>query len=134
MDVNAELQGKLVEFMDMTLSGLENGAAFLQGELPDYIKELLLWYGTYHFLMLLIGIGLLSLFLWLDYKFYRMIKERSDWGDDEVLFIYFGLGSIARLPLYGITMAEFLNLYWLKIWLAPKVWLVEYVLRLTGAK
>ena len=119
--MNEQVQKALIQLIDKSVNGMDSAVDFLQAETPDVIYQLLMWHGVYNFILFLIGVGLLCLI----FPCYRRIKN-TDWKDhpdeEQLVTIIFGVVTFVA----GIFGVNILNLQWLKIWVAPKVWLIEY--------
>lgn len=135
-----DLDKKLVEVLDGVMNTAEKGKDFVLAELPDVVSQLLLWYGTYGFIKFMIGIFMIILALFVSKKLFAKGKQTSNKHfieyeetlvRDEKGHLHGGtmVYLIVMVPYTGITLA-FLNLQWLKIWIAPKIWLIEYTTQL----
>lgn len=135
-----DLDKKLVEVLDGVMSATEKGKDFVLAELPDVVSQLLLWYGTYGFIKFMIGVGMIILALFVNKKIFskgRQIENKHFIEYEETLLrddkghLHGGIMIylIIMVPYIGVTLA-FLNLQWLKIWIAPKIWLIEYTTQL----
>lgn len=137
------MEEKLIEFMDKALEGVDAGVDFVNAQLPDYIEQLLMWYAVKSGIVFAIGIaGLVGLaVLWVKrsgvqavpgepgdtLQRYRWTMTHDDDGDPHPLGLIF---SVFWSMIFLIIVLA--NLDWLKIWIAPKVWLVEYVSRMVN--
>lgn len=101
----------------------------LYQQAPEVINQLLLWHGVESFVMFLTSLLLLCMpFIYYKlavaaYKKFNVAKlydESPYW----VLTIVIGIVSTLAFTLTSISL---MNLKWLKIWLAPKVYLLEYL-------
>lgn len=125
------LQQSFAEIIQSATSGVKAGVAFLQQEIPDVVRQLI----TFNFIYKLVAVVTGILFLlaiptyWLTVV--RMAKEYSKkqslhyWSLPEGCVIGGVIGSI----IIGITGVCFIGANiedLLKIWIAPKVWLIEY--------
>lgn len=140
--LNDTMQNAAAQLIEKAMSGLDQAAGFLQAEIPDYVYQLILWYGVKSGIYFVIGVALLSLIPLLYFAAIKDIKackknyeDGEDWTrmgfsggvtsssyDYKVTGMNFWLASI----FLAIVGCEFINLQWLQIWIAPKVWLVEY--------
>lgn len=126
--MNENLQNALVEILNKAISGIDTSVAFMQAELPDVIHELLLWYGVKGLIMCLAGVILLVAMIKVDMFAFKKMSNSGDLEAFEVVIFYGCMGSIARLA-YLIPFGM-MNLEWLQIWIAPKIWLMEYAAEL----
>lgn len=120
--MNETLQNAVAEILERTINGIDSSVAFMQAELPDVISQLLMWYGVKSAVLTIAGVLILIGMLAADRAAFRHLLENYD--TDELLLLWGLMGSIARflylVPIYMI------NLEWLQIWIAPKIWLMEY--------
>lgn len=125
--MNEKLQEYLLKLLEKMESGVEKGAAFLEGEIPEVIEQVLVWYATYGLIKCLTGFGLLfgawKLFRYIQTSIPRWYEENR-YGDWWVLYI--APAVVAVISLF------FINVQWLKIWIAPKLWLLEYASKLVS--
>ena len=122
--MNEQLQQAIQKLIDKGLSGIDSSVDFLQQEIPDFVMQLILWHGVYNFLMMLLGILLLGTWIFVERTLYKKLSDMELDSHDWIVLYGIG-GTIARI--FPLTLiAASCNLEWLKIWLAPKVWLVEY--------
>ena len=121
--MNDELQKALLAIIDKTSSGIETGITFLSAQLPDIIHQLLLWKMSYSLIQFVCAIVLCIVFVVLDYKFY---KKAMATNDPDIIIGGWGMfGTLVRFAAWFIVISLF-NLTWLQIWLAPKLYLIEY--------
>ena len=124
-----QLQEALASLIGTATSGIEKGTEFLVAELPDVVYQLLLWYGVSSAVSSVLGIImvicatlLIKRVLTSDKEnsiFYDEYKGLSDVGFTTVTIS--GISIIAGAVLTGKVMGA------LQIWIAPKIWLIEYV-------
>ncbi len=127
--MNEQLQEALASLLSKTVSGIDAGTAFLQTELPDVIQQLLVWKAAVS------GMSMIGFFA-LAYAIYRLNKWQMHYWNgvlehDELLDhpeAIFNLFQIAWL----IPLVHLWSIDWLQIWLAPKIYLIEYAASLTG--
>lgn len=136
VDVVDKLNDSLVRMIE----GIEDGAVFLSGEIPEFVNQLLMWHLVKNGLMAIFGLIFIGLSIYTSHlclKFFK--KAKSDYEESKEWTIYeshpevtSGLydihGSVIIIPLVLFIMGILMtNLEWLQIWIAPKVWLVEYI-------
>lgn len=130
--MNEELDNQLVEILKSTTESIGTAKEFILAESPEVIQQLLLWYGVYYFILFIVGMALI-------YGVYRHLKyqitnrdNKFYWdknGDPEITHLFSLLHVLTIIPIL-----ESLNLTWLKIWIAPKIWLIEHTATLIGNK
>ena len=122
--MNEQLQQALAALLNKTVSGIEAGASFLQAELPDVIQQLLTWKLAQASVMAAACVlGIIISFLLL-----RLVAKHTD--NDQILSIEGGgiPTAIMAISLGGFSVARLSS--WgsdaIQIWLAPKIYLIEY--------
>ena len=125
--MNEQLQKALSDLINKGISGIDATKDFLVSELPDVIQQLLIWHGVRNLIMCVIGLSILITGSILFYKVLikkygkAMWKEFDNGMEPLGIFIY----ALLTLPVL-IPSCILINLEWLQIWIAPKVWLIEY--------
>jgi hypothetical protein len=118
--MNEELQQALAELINKSVSAGESAIAFTQEQLPEVIQQLLTW----KLVESLIWFALSALFFLAGNTLTAVTILRSmkdpDSDSDFVLFMLF----VALCGNAAIVIGT--NVTWLQIWLAPKVYLIEY--------
>ena len=115
--MNEQLQQAITKMIEKALSGLDAGAEFLSGEIPDVVMQLMLWHGVRSIVECAIGVFIVVAGFYMLKRYHHIVARCCSNGAEPLLLFTHGW------PLIGIA---FINLEWLKIWLAPKVWLIEY--------
>lgn len=125
--MNEQANKILADLLQKASNGIDAAVSFSQSQIPDVIHQLLLWNFAVSIIFSFFGA---ALFVAAQYGTWRGIKYlRKEWaGDDfiqhpEAIFLLM-LWLITLLPL------GWLNLTWLKIWLAPKLYIIEYAAHL----
>lgn len=126
--MNENLQAALVEILNRVLSGIDSSVEFMSVQLPDVINQLLLWYAIESAIFSIIGISI----LFLPFIAYKKLKNKfeKDDGYDEFLEVH--LPTIILLLAVLFTSCSIINLDWLQIMIAPKIWLMEYASNLVN--
>jgi len=102
---------------------------FLVSELPEVVEQLLMWQFWYNLIWFVGSVGVLF-FSWKQIKkLYKNCRD-DNWKDDNVV-IPNSIGMILLGIPFLIALVEGINLVWLQIWVAPKVYLIEYLTSLT---
>jgi len=124
------LKQALAEILTKATSGIEKGIDFLSAELPDVIEQLLLW----KMWESLVGNILLWLFAFIipamlvfgNFKEGTRNFQRTEPRAPGIKLI---IGALWLL--FGLIPVSTANdLVWLQIWLAPKIYLIEYAAQL----
>ena len=128
--MNESLQKAITELLTRSVEGVDAATAFISQELPDYVYQLLLWYSFHSvFWGTVVTFGLGSLAFVAYRRFW--ILSKNEMAESHNLNLdnegwYFGrtiLGIFAVLPFIG-GFSYYMEA--IKIWIAPKLWLVEY--------
>lgn len=135
--MNEQLQQALTAILNKTMSGVDAGVNFLSAEIPDVIHQLLLWKMVYSLLIFIGGSILLIITVVFVYKQTRRVKKQDDRSyptykanlsfdssgevHPGILAVIIGGCFGAGFGIGGMT-----DLTWLQIWIAPKIYLIEY--------
>ncbi len=102
---------------------------FLVGELPEVVEQLLMWKFWYNFIWF-VGAIIVLTFSWKKInKWYKVCSEDNWRTDDLVIPSMVGMVFLAFASF--IALIEGINVTWLQIWVAPKIYLIEYLASLT---
>jgi len=128
--MNEELQKTINLILLESIETLDETKTFLAGEIPEVLKQFLIWEACESAFWFIFAIALLTTLA----KTVKMILKQCDeksgfWynlADGDPDFLKFGT-LIVFTPLLVISLVIFSqNLDWLKILVAPKVYLLEY--------
>ena len=103
---------KLTEALTNLLQSAVAGKDFVVEQAPDVVQQLLTYTFVYEFALMLVGIGIIVM----SYTFANKYAKKSDGMSYLAGLIAGGAGST-------LTLA---NLGWIKVWLAPKLFVLEY--------
>lgn len=125
--MNEQLQTALVDILTKVTTGVEHSITFLSTELPDVVNQLLMWKMFESLLFCILGVVLLIIVMIADLKLHKIaVNHVEKHPYSEALVLGWGMfGSVIRIFAYGFPLS-ILNLAWLKIWIAPKIFLIEY--------
>ncbi|ELO9329979.1 hypothetical protein ACV4JJ_005268 [Escherichia coli] len=135
----------LVELLKKASNGIDAAVSFSQAHIPDVVHQLLLWNMVDSLIKTLIAILTIPLVFWFMKKQCQRVEtgkigdEGYSWergnpkyrptmvwdskGDINLLI----MPLVGVLALWGIFIIGVVtNMTWLKIWLAPKLYLIEY--------
>lgn len=133
--MNDELQNQLAAALQATIEAAGTAKDFLAAELPDVVQQLLLWKMAHSIVISLIGIVVFIIVPWLIFRGYRRssqydaLPDESSYRFDKSDFMTL---RILLQIVFGLLSFIPINFTWLQIWLAPKVYLIEYAARLAG--
>lgn len=120
--MNEQLQQALASLLNKTVSGVEAGAAFLQTEIPDVIYQLLIWKAAVSAISML-GFFLLAYTIYkinaMQYKWYKSVEYFEMIDHPQLLVNIFQI-------FWFIPLCVLWSIDWLQIWIAPKIYLIEY--------
>ncbi|RRA27540.1 hypothetical protein C3O70_18315 [Cronobacter sakazakii] len=154
--MNEQANKILVDLLQKASNGIDAAVSFSQAQIPDVINQLLLWKAASSFLVFFIGLCLICFGPKFIARYYKRAKswhenavkkaqddfeQGKSWtryspgssvtsvsfdsitGPGLAITLVAGLSSIV---LFVIALAAVTELDWLKIWLAPKLYLIEY--------
>ena len=121
--MNEQLRAELLKIVTNINNGVDSAWGFLTEQTPDVVYQLLLWHGVYSFIRFVLGCVFIGVWVWANMKLYKWFKALPDPGPNaEVIALQLFQIFLIFIPILTI------NLTWLKIWIAPKVWLLEYII------
>ncbi|UYU30516.1 hypothetical protein [Siccibacter colletis] len=143
--MNEQANKILVELLQKAVSGIDAAVSFSQAQIPDVIHQLLVWKFTKSLAIALILLATVPVAI----KFFRVMMKREQegvygeegyswdrgkpkykptlvWDRDGTISassVFFGTIMFLYSVVAFIVLSD---LTWLKIWLAPKLYLIEY--------
>ncbi|HCQ4576738.1 TPA: hypothetical protein OKV73_004604 [Escherichia albertii] len=135
----------LVELLQKASNGIDTAVSFSQAQIPDVVHQLLLWNMVDSLIKTLIAILTIPLVFWFMKKQYQKVEigifDNEGWlwekgkpkykptmiweSNGEISFLILPLAAVFVLWV-SFIIAVVTNMTWLKIWLAPKLYLIEY--------
>jgi len=109
----------LQAILEKTLTGIDASVSFLSAQLPDVIQQLLWWKFTEHLTYFIIGLLIIIGYVVGVVKVYRRVYDEEYKAMVALTSLFFGV-------LVSLLCVCILNLTWLQILIAPKVYLIEY--------
>lgn len=119
--MNDQANKILVELLQKAANGIDGAMSFSQAQIPDVIHQLLVWNTVSSLMFQLIAILTVMGFLLTVKKAWEAAEGYS--GADFFAFLYITCGTLASVIMF---VGFWFNFDWLKIWLAPKLYLLEY--------
>ena len=129
--MNEELQNTLNSFVIDMIGAFEQTGEWIAGEIPLLIKEIVLWNVWYNLTLFIAGILLIPV---LVYVLFASIQKKYQW-QKELWKLTEGAHIVATafVVMLGSGAAyNMINLTWLKAWIAPRLFLLEYAQGLVG--
>lgn len=144
--MNEQANKILTELLQKASNGIDAAVSFSQAQIPDVIHQLLLWNAVSSIISQVVA---LIVFPVVAILLYRGLKQRGEkvesqgwrgytfvgrsifWDEDgDFSFPGFMCCMVGGLAMVWCALAVTLNFDWLKIWLAPKLYLIEYAAHL----
>ena len=128
-NIQNTLEQALIKSIDgIQKTGTELVEALYQ-QAPEVVEQLLMWHGVEALIQFIVGILCLSL-IFIHYKIACKVYEKNGISKCSDQFPYWLPTVFSGIIVCAFsigTMINLVNLKWLKIWLAPKVYLLEYL-------
>ncbi|WDB94478.1 hypothetical protein [Escherichia albertii] len=135
----------LIELLQKASNGIDAAVSFSQAQIPDVVHQLLLWNMVDSLIKTLIAILTIPLVFWFMKKQYQKVEigifDNEGWlwekgkpkykptmiweSNGKISFLILPLAAVFVLWV-SFIIAVVTNMTWLKIWLAPKLYLIEY--------
>lgn len=127
VEVMDKIQDPLTEALLSIINSVGNAKDFVLAEIPDVIQQLLMWHFCRSLIWFLLGVSMCVGMIVITKKCIKhwdgIIEEMDDAVILPIIFVY------APLVITSILVTA-LNTTWLQIWIAPKVYLIEYAANL----
>ena len=124
--MNDQLQKVLADIITRVTSGADAAIQFGKEQIPEVLKQLLIWNFTFSFLIWFSATAIIvGYIIWMLTKFKWWFKNQRTTTtelDAAVITITVVWGFISFIMIFVFWC----NLDWLKIWVAPKLYLLEY--------
>ena len=129
--MNEQMQLAVSTLIQTSLNAIDKGTTFLSNQIPEVIQQLLLWKAIASFIEFSSGIFIIGgSFAWLIYQYKYWTTEIEGNYISKKLRIEEDSGPLSILNLFLIIPLIYgsscINLIWLQIWIAPKLYLIEY--------
>lgn len=124
--MNDQLQKVLADIITRVTSGADAAIQFGKEQIPEVLKQLLIWNFTFSFLIWFSATAIIiGYIIWMLTKFKWWFKNQRTTTTEQdaavtVLTVIWGFISFIMIFVFWC------NLDWLKIWVAPKLYLLEY--------
>ncbi|ELY2536613.1 hypothetical protein SMB94_004005 [Cronobacter sakazakii] len=143
--MNEQANKILVDLLQKASNGIDAAVSFSQAQIPDVIHQLLVWNMVHSLIMTLIAISTIPLVFLFVKRQCRKVEvgkfgnEGYSWDKGNPKYsptmVWDSKGELSLLIAPGAAVLFFWVLWvivvvtkmtWLKIWLAPKLYLIEY--------
>lgn len=121
----------MVDLLQKASDGIDSAVSFSQAQIPDVVNQLLIWNFVSSILLQLLGVAMVAGSLFSLSHAMRCRRRGHEWtrlipGSSITSIAYdICFPSLIASSVIGVIIAIF-NFDWLKIWLAPKLYLIEY--------
>lgn len=124
--MNDQLQKVLADIITRVTSGADAAIQFGKEQIPEVLKQLLIWNFTFSFLIWFSATAVIvGYIIWMLTKFRWWFKnQRSTTTELDAAVI--SITGIWGFISFIMIFVFWCNLDWLKIWVAPKLYLLEY--------
>lgn len=122
--MNDQANKILIEMLKKASDGIDAAVSFSQAQIPDVVHQLLVWNAVSSVLFQLVAIVFVFVYVTTGVRCLKGLETRK-WSDaaEGLSIIWLIVGGLASVILF---FAFIFNFDWLKIWLAPKLYLLEY--------
>ncbi len=129
--MNEQLQLAVSTLIQTSLNAIDKGTTFLSNQIPEVIQQLLLWKAIASFIEFSSGIFIIGgIFAWLIYQYKYWKTTVKTTGGEKKIRLLSETGAFSLLHIFLIFPLLYgsscINLIWLQIWIAPKLYLIEY--------
>lgn len=121
--MNENLSNALANILTSAQESVEKATSFLSAQIPDVVHQLLLWKFTESLISFSVCLLWIFFIVGVCIYFIRRICKSDLAIEDKIgntVMTFFGC------LIFSIPALCNLHLTWLKIWLAPKLYLLEY--------
>ena len=125
--MNEQANKILADLLQKASNGIDAAVSFSQAQIPDVIHQLLVWNFAASIIFSVLGALLFVAGQCVTWRVIKCLRKR--WAgyhmiDHPEAMIMFVAWFLTLLPL------SWIDLTWLKIWIAPKLYLIEYAAHL----
>jgi hypothetical protein len=127
-ELKQEVVNTIIPILDQTREGLAKAVDVLQEQFPLLVEEILTWNciksGTccFLFMMLMFLTSILSVWMWKIAK-KEYDKDAADNKDTSWIVLPCLIQAVLITPMAGVIYHH----TWLQIWIAPRLFLLEYI-------
>lgn len=124
--MNEQLQKVLADIITRVTSGADAAIQFGKEQIPEVLKQLLIWNFTFSFLIWFSATAIIvGYIIWMLTKFKWWFKNQKTTTSEQDAAVT-AISVIWGIITFIMIFVFWCNLDWLKIWVAPKLYLLEY--------
>ena len=124
--MNEQLQKVLADIITRVTSGADAAIQFGKEQIPEVLKQLLIWNFTFSFLIWFSATAIIvGYIIWMLTKFKWWFKNQRTTTSEQDAAVT-AISVIWGIITFIMIFVFWCNLDWLKIWVAPKLYLLEY--------
>ncbi len=123
--MNEQAQQALANLLSMAVDGLNGAVEFSKAQLPEVVEQLLMWHMVESLIWFSVGLLVMIVTIWGNFKVHKAVKD----GDMDDM-AYAIIVPVSLFTFSGGFIATTASLDWLKIMIAPKLYLLEYAAQL----
>lgn len=129
--MNEETQTALAKLLQQITNGIDTAAAFSAEQLPVVIQELLTWNLVSSLMIQIVSLIYMVLFVVYVPKLVSYgCSHKCPTSNEPFVFI----GTAVAVVMVIVAMVQFFhNFDWIKIWVAPKLYLLDYATSIVKA-
>ena len=144
--MNEKLQNQLVEILQSVSTSVGDAKEFMIAELPDVVQQVLSWYTVLSIIENIIGIILVVLMVYIIRNMavkpksmstanivQRLAFMKENYNENGIDYSPGVLLWASTVLIMCAVVMSTLNIVFLKILIAPKLWLIEYAATLGKA-
>lgn len=122
--MNDQASKILVDLLQKASNGIDSAVSFSQAQIPDVVHQLLVWNFVSSMLFQFFILLAIAGYAFAAYKFVK-ISSSTNLGDGTLIVSAISL-MVGACFAVGLSVAFFSYFDWLKIWIAPKLYLIDY--------
>lgn len=141
--MNDQLQVQLANLISSITTSANEAKGFILSELPDVVHQILTWYFTINLIYFIAALAGFTFVIYIIYISVTACKHRrqtagalhrfiSCYRDNGTFYDIHPSALALWLPAFTVFIISCMkiNLIWLQILIAPKLWLIEYATHL----
>lgn len=129
--MNENIQNAVADLITKSVDTIGKAGEFIIAETPEVLQQLITWNLVENLIFWIFGLCLLVIVCPLSCKFLiytaKNTNNNNHWAyNDDIAIPAIVVCFFIAVLSFIFGLCEVLDLEWFKVWLAPKVWLIEY--------